>query len=134
MNLADPRTLVGTWRLARTLTDRYAGVTGSVTGTLALAASDEGLTWSETGTLTWEGRDHPVTRLLRLTCEPDGWLVRFEHGGAFHPWRPGEPVVHPCRADTHRGVVRSAGAEAWTVVWEVTGPTTDYTSATTLTR
>ena len=62
-----------------------------------------------------------------------GWWMRFDDGRDFHPWTPGEQVVHPCAPDTYCGVV-AGSPERWTVQWDVTGPRKDYTMRTVLTR
>ena len=126
----EPPELVGTWQLRRRITDRLGGRPqfGSVTGTLTLElvpAGDE-VRWHEEGTLAWNGQQLAVYRHLRIVRDEAGWTVRFEDGGEFHPWRPGRTVVHPCRADTYRGLVDvDATRTELRVLWDVTGPAKD---------
>ncbi len=134
-SLVDPQTLVGTWTLSRVIEDRLARVRHTVDGQLVLTAvSPARLRWAETGRWHQQAGDVDVRRDLWLERDVDaGWWMRFDDGRDFHPWRPGEQVVHPCAPDTYRGLV-SGSAEGWTVRWEVTGPHKDYTMETALAR
>lgn len=133
--LTDPTDLLGRWRLDRDIDDRAAAEQHRVEGVLTLELVAPGrVRWAETGRWRRPTGDVDVRRELWLVDEPDvGWWVRFDDDRDFHPWSPGEPVVHPCAPDTYRGVVTGT-AEAWTVVWEVSGPRKDYTMTTRLTR
>lgn len=122
-----PTDLLGDWTLRRTVDDRLAGVTGTVTGstTLSLTAPDE-VRWDESGTMTFDGRETPVSRTLVVRRGPDGrWTVHFADGRVFHPWSWGTPVEHPCAPDDYTGVL-AGGIERWTVRWEARGPAKDY--------
>jgi hypothetical protein len=133
MDLHDPTTLLGTWRLERLVDDRRLAEGSHVSGSLVLArlTADE-VSWQESATWHRADGDVPVRRGLRLVLGDDGWWVRFDDGRDFHPWTPGEDVVHACDPDTYRGRI-SGTPDAWTVVWEVSGPTKDYTMTTVLT-
>jgi hypothetical protein len=126
-----PTDLLGTWILTRRIVDRRTAsgrpAFGRVTGTLTLAASSDGeVAWCERGTLSWAGQQLPVFRNLRIVHGGAGWTVCFEDGHEFHPWQPGAPLVHPCRADTYRGVVDVDGSRRLLrVLWDVTGPSKD---------
>jgi hypothetical protein len=89
--------------------------------------------WEEQGTWHRAEGDVPVRRRLRLERTGDGWWVRFEDGRDFHPWRPGEQVVHECPPDTYRGEV-AGDTEGWRIVWEASGPRKDYRMITRLDR
>jgi hypothetical protein len=134
-----PTDVLGEWTLARTVLDRAAGETRSVTGTTTLTLVRPGqVRWEESGTMTWAGGSVPVSRTLLVTAEhtdegAEEWTVRFADGAAFHPWRPGTEVVHDCAPDVYRGCVDGSPA-AWSVVWEATGPAKDYRMASHLTR
>lgn len=121
----DPRELVGSWSIERTLLDRSLGQGGSFRGTLAVEPTASGLRWDESGTLRWDGRDLPAQRSLRLHRVDGRWWMAFDDGRPFHPWVVGEPVVHPCAADTYRGLIEQSGADELTITWDVTGPTKD---------
>lgn len=125
--------LIGRWQLARVIEDHRAGETSNLSGTLELSETPFGLAWEEQ--LTWHRAEGDVAaeRHLRVVRTDDGWWVRFEDGRDFHPWRPGEQVVHECAPDTYRGTVTGTTQE-WTVVWEATGPAKDYRIRTMLTR
>lgn len=133
--LVDPLTLVGTWTLSRVIEDRLAGVRHAVDGQLVLTAvSPTRLRWAETGRWHQETGDVDVRRDLWLEhVDGAGWWMRFDDGRDFHPWTPGEQVVHPCAPDTYRGLV-TGSPQRWTVRWEVTGPRKDYTMETALAR
>jgi hypothetical protein len=130
--LAQPRPtdLLGVWQLDRRLVDRRAGLFGRVTGWLELTLVGGVVHWLELGELTWDGATHEVTRelhIIRTGAEAgDQWEVRFTDGREFHPWRPGELVEHPCRADLYRGLIRvDAARRHLRVLWDVTGPFKD---------
>ena len=148
--VVDPHVLTGTWDLRRTIDDRLAGTTGTVTGTTRIEVEDpDRLRWSESGTMDWQGRQVPITRVLHLVRRPsagadtsvatraDHWFVIFDDGRDFHPWVTGEQVEHPCGPDLYRGrieVGQDSETQRWTVEWDVTGPTKDYTLSSVLTR
>lgn len=125
--------LVGRWALCRTVTDRLAQRSGTVTGELLITVVGTRIAWQESGVLTWAGRTVPVSRtsyLALLDSEP--WMT-FADGRPFHPWRPAERVEHPCRADFYVGRIDVAEATMRTV-WEVTGPSKDQLLVTSLVR
>jgi hypothetical protein len=133
-SLSDPVTLLGDWRLSRAIDDRLTGRHSRIDGTLSLSAvSPDRIRWEEEG--RWHQQDGDVDVRRRLWVNRDEhtrtWWVRFEDDRDFHPWTPGEPVVHPCGADTYRGLVRGT-PERWTIEWDVTGPTKDYRMTTEL--
>jgi len=134
----EPTDLLGTWRFARRIVERRGDRPrfGRVDGTLVLDATDpDTVRWHERGTLVWDGRRLEVFRDLAVVRGADGWTVRFDDGREFHAWRPGATVVHPCRADTYRGLV--AVDDACTelrVLWDVTGPAKDTRLLTRCTR
>jgi hypothetical protein len=103
--------------------DLRAGTSGTVRGTLTLAPDqDDSIVWSESGVLRWAGSDVAVTRRYLLRFGADGWWVHFDDGRPFHPWTPGRPVEHPCRADLYRGLVRVDSPDRWRIGWDVVGP------------
>jgi len=118
---ADPRELVGRWSLARRVADRLAGQQGTMTGELIVSAEGAGLRWAERGTLSWAGALLPATRTYLLRPGADGWEVTFGDGRPFHPWRPGELVTHPCRADVYTGLI-TVDRDRVGTLWEVRGP------------
>lgn len=122
-----PTDLLGEWVLRRTVTDRLAGVDGTVTGTSTLTstAADE-VRWDESGTMTFDGRTVPVSRTLRVRrAADDRWTVFFADGRAFHDWVWGARVDHACAPDDYAGVL-AGDADRWTVRWEAHGPAKDY--------
>ncbi|QCR42372.1 hypothetical protein C1N91_01250 [Curtobacterium sp. SGAir0471] len=121
-----PTDLLGDWVLRRTVDDRRAGASGTVTGTttLTLVALDE-VRWDESGTMHFGGRVTPVSRTLSVRRVDKRWTVHFADGRVFHPWVWGTAVEHPCAPDDYTGVLDGA-AERWTVRWEAHGPAKDY--------
>lgn len=143
--MTQPTDLLGRWRLARRLRDRHSGLAGTVAGTLTLDAEDGEILWREHGVLRIGESSYDVHRTYRLRwlsseqgsrieATEDGWWVHFEDGREFHPWRPGEAVAHPCRADLYEGLIRVDSSAAWRVLWQVHGPTKDQTILTRLSR
>lgn len=136
----DPRVLLGTWSFARRVEDRLARDVVEVGGTTTLTQQGASIRWAEEGVMRRGDLELPVSRVLHLVPEADGWRVTFEDGRDFHPWQPGGEVVHLCGADTYRGVVEVAATrpgattDAWTVTWQVAGPTKDYEMVTRLIR
>ena len=121
-----PTDLLGVWQLERRLVDRHAGGFGQVNGWLELTLVGSTVHWLELGELRWDGGRYEVTRELHIVPVGDGWEVRFTDGRAFHAWRPGELVEHPCRADLYRGLIRiDHGRTRLRVLWDVTGPFKD---------
>lgn len=129
----DPRTLVGEWRLRRWIDDRAAGESHELEGLLEVREVADGhLGWRES--LVWPRPEGlvEVGRELGVVRTQEGWWVRFSDGRDFHPWLPGEQVVHPCSPDTYAGLVTGDTAR-WMVTWEVSGPAKDYTMTSTMT-
>jgi hypothetical protein len=119
----------------RTIDDRIASETSTVDGTSELVQQDDGrIRWSERGTLRRGALEIPVSRTLFVEHRDEGWWVTFDDGRDFHPWAPGDEVVHPCVADTYVGRIEPQDADRWTVRWDVSGPAKDYTMTTLLVR
>lgn len=134
MSPDDPHALLGVWDLSREIVEQPGDERSRVDGTTTLAADGDSIDWYETGTLSRRGLRTPVSRRLRIEPREDGWFVTFEDGRDFHPWRPGEPVEHPCGADRYVGTIRRLDTDHWTVQWRVTGPRKDYVMTSVLTR
>lgn len=131
---SSPTDLLGTWTLERTIDDRLAGERSTVDGVTELTWQDDGrVRWHETGTLHRGDLDIPVSRTLFVEQRPTGWFVTFDDGREFHPWQPGDEVVHPCNADTYTGRVDVEADDRWVVEWQVAGPAKDYTMTSRLT-
>jgi hypothetical protein len=125
--IVRPTDLLGVWQLQRRLVDRRAGQFGHVDGWLELTLVGSVVHWLELGELAWAGETFEVTRELHIVRgDDDGWQVRFTDGRAFHDWRPGAVVEHPCRNDLYRGLVSvDPPRERLRVLWDVTGPDKD---------
>jgi uncharacterized protein DUF6314 len=126
--------LLGEWRFSRTIDDRLTGRQSLIDGTLCLTAvSPDRIRWEEEGRWHQPEGDVEVRRRLWVTSDEhtQAWWVRFEDERDFHPWTPGETVVHPCGTDTYRGLVQGT-LDRWTVEWDVAGPAKDYLMRTEL--
>jgi hypothetical protein len=131
----SPLDLLGTWVLDRSVDDRRTGERHTVSGSTTLEAlGPDRVAWAEAGTMTTaDGRSFPVQRRLDVVRRSDAWWVLFADGREFHPWSPGDVVVHDCAPDVYRGEVR-VDDDGWDVVWEATGPAKDYRMVSRLTR
>lgn len=129
--LDDPRALLGRWRIEREVDDRRAGERHAIDGVLEITDEGDRLRWEERMVWHRPAGDVDVRRGLWLVPTDDGWWVRFEDGRDFHPWRPGEAVVHPCAPDTYAGEV-GGDVRRWVVTWRATGPAKDYTMTSVL--
>lgn len=129
------RSLVGRWSLRRRLRDDRLGMSGRVAGELLIRPDADGsLEWEESGELEWGSLRAQVRRRTILRRTDDGWWMTFDHGGLFHPWRPGIVVEHPCAADLYRGIIRIDSEDRMRVLWRVTGPAKDQRLMTRLRR
>lgn len=117
----DPYGLVGRWELRRRVVDRRAAQHGVMVGELVVRPDGAGVRWEEQGVLRFGGAQRPATRTYLVRQGSDGWEVRFADGRPFHPWRPGEVVVHPCRDDVYTGLVTVDG-DLMRTAWDVRGP------------
>jgi hypothetical protein len=124
--------LVGSWSLRRTVHDRRTQQTGQVRGELTVTEAGGRLRLHETGVLVWAGRERHVQRTTYLELRDAEVWVTFEGGLPFHPWRPGEDVVHPCAEDTYVG--RDLDGDTMRTSWRVTGPAKDQMLTTELHR
>lgn len=119
--LVAPSELAGEWSFRRRLADLPTGRFGSAEGTLTLDPVRR--VWSESGQLTWSGRRAPMRRTMGFAFFAGEWWMTFADGRAFHPWRLGEVVEHPCRSDVYRGLlVLDRAADRPRIGWDVTGP------------
>lgn len=130
----EPTALLGDWRLCRRLRDQRAGRFGIVEGSLTLRAEGGLIAWHEEGTLRWNGSRTPISRDYQLRHTDEGWWMEFADGRAFHPWRPGHWVSHPCAADVYDGLVSITGPDSWRTLWDVRGPDKSQRIITRLTR
>lgn len=131
----QPTDLIGTWHLARVVTDRRTATTGTVDGTTVLerVGFDE-VRWDEAGEMRFGGRTVPVSRTLSVRRRADGdWAVHFPDGRVFHPWVWGAAVEHACAPDDYTGVL-AGDVDRWTVRWDAVGPAKDYRLDSVLTR
>ena len=130
-----PTDLLGEWDLRRTVDDRRAGASGTVTGTTELTrTSTDEVRWDESGTMSFSGRETPVSRTLFVRRGPDdSWTVHFSDGRVFHPWTWGTGVSHWCDPDDYSGTL-GGDADHWTVRWAATGPAKDYVLVSELRR
>jgi hypothetical protein len=129
-----PTDLLGRWVLRRTVHDRLADLTGTVTGTTELTALEDGtVRWHETGTMVLGDRATPVWRTLSVRPTTDGrWRVHFADDRPFHDWVWGARVEHACAPDDYTGLLTGT-PERWTVRWRARGPAKDLVLESVLT-
>lgn len=124
---------LGTWRLNRQISDRYAGHAGRFRGLaqFSLLESD-GLTYDETGSMQLgDGPQMTATRRYLWLFDTDGVAVHFSDGKAFYRFTPsgmGQGTDHPCGDDYYKVQYDFTRWPDWTATWTVTGPRKDYTS------
>lgn len=126
--------LHGGWRLDRRIDDRRAGERGALSGTAEFSPQGEGLLYREAGRLVLGGHANPVYEGAALQSyryafpTPARAAVSFADGGFFHDldltagaWA----CVLRCDPDRYDGQFTVLDANAWRVVWRVTGPRKD---------
>ncbi len=120
----DPADFAGEWSIERELADLRDGASGRFRGTLTVTPGEGGYRWCERGTLVWGAHRGPAERHLLLRRREGEWWMCFADGRPFHPWRAGGELVHPCAADTYRGVLGFDPGEPdrFELTWEITGP------------
>ena len=60
--------------------------------------------------------------------------MTFADGRPFHRWVLGAQIIHPCAADTYRGVIERPSADDLIITWQVDGPAKDHLIVSTLRR
>lgn len=127
----------GRWSVERTLFDRAAGTRGTFTGVVIFSETDDGggLRFHEEGTVRWPASDGatftgPAMReyLLRPTDSPDALDMTFPDGRPFHRMSfsaDSSQDQHWCDPDTYRVTYALLGPDAFSYVWDVTGPRKD---------
>lgn len=132
--LAPPQ-LVGTWLLERQIHDFHHNRHGYASGIAEMnLAPDGSVAWLEYGDLKYDERVTQFRRLLELRQDSDDeWGVWFENGTWFHDWSATD-FVHTCSPDRYAGRVRISSESSWTLTWQVSGPSKEYTLTTTYKR
>ena len=120
----------GVWLLSRRIDDRRADAKGQFEGRAVLSRDGAGLTYDETGLLTF-GAAAPLTATRRYLWRPDGGLVAvfFADGRPFHSFDPADTAPeahHPCAPDTYRVRYDFARWPEWSADWQVSGPRKEY--------
>ena len=124
----------GSWRIARRIDDRRAGVTGTFDGRADFVPDGQGLTVTETGLMRYG--DGPALEGRRVYLwrpdPPHRIAVHFDDGRFFHAIDIGSApeATHHCAPDLYRVAYDFSRWPLWRAVWTVTGPRKDYTSTT----
>lgn len=134
--MLQPNAFIGTWTLARRLTDRLGQMDGAFTGQAVWRRQDDGsLDYAENGTLVLDrGGEMHAERRYQWRWEGDEVAVYFADGAPFHRFEPtgrGAGTTHLCGADTYNVAYDFTDWPAWTATWDVVGPRKDYTSHST---
>lgn len=131
MRLAD---FAGNWRIARLIDDRAGGRQGALNGTARLTRAGDGLIYTETGVLRFDGQ--PGIRAQQIhRWTPDGAAIRvdFADGRPFHRLSlagASHKAHHDCPPDSYLVRYDFATWPDWTTTWTVHGPQKDYTMIT----
>jgi hypothetical protein len=123
----------GHWSVERTLFDRTSGTHGTFAGVVIYSETDDGgLHFREEGTVSWPAEGGatftgPATReyLLLPTDSPDALDMTFPDGRPFHRMSFAPDASqdrHWCDPDTYRVTYTLMGPDAFSFVWDVTGP------------
>jgi hypothetical protein len=127
----------GRWSVERTLFDRTAGTRGTFAGVVIFTETDDdgGLRFHEEGTVRWPASGGgtftgPATReyLLKPTGSADALDMTFADGRPFHRMSFAADASqdhHWCDPDTYRVRYSLLGPDAFSYVWDVTGPHKD---------
>ena len=121
--------LQGEWRLERRIDDRRAGERGCFDGGAVFVTDADGLLYREDGRLVLGSHDGPALQHYRYDfLDRHHAAVSFRDGRFFHEldlsagaWR----CRHLCGEDRYDGEFAALGADAWRVVWHVSGPRKD---------
>lgn len=133
-----PSDFLGSWRVARRIDDRRAGVAGRFDGHATFAPEGEALRYREEGTLRLgEGPALAASREALWRWDAQGVEVLFADGRPFHRFVPRGRAAgtdHPCGRDLYRVVYDLSAWPAWSTRWEVEGPSKSYAMRTAYAR
>lgn len=128
--------LIGPWTMARVIEDHRAGLIGHFDGEATWSPDEAGLIQTEVGVLTY-GAAAPMQATRRYLWRAQGidLAVFFDDGRPFHlvP-EEGCEALHDCPPDTYRVRYSFATKDAFSTVWNVTGPRKNATLTTHFTR
>jgi len=122
------------WSLERRVSDRRAGQEGSLSGEAAFTADGDGLLYREHGRLSIGGHANPVYEGPALQAYRYAFPGAARAEVAFSDGRPCHDLdlitghwtaTHLCDPDRYDGDFTALDANAWRVVWRVTGPRKD---------
>ncbi|UCI34458.1 DUF6314 family protein [Mesorhizobium sp. B4-1-4] len=127
---ADPiergDSLVGDWKVSRTMIDYLTGATYRFTGEVIVTQD----AFIEHGTMRVDSQEMPASRRYRL--EPGEGVTRILHadGRDFIELeaKAAQTVRHLCGADLYSGRFFFRGQGDWAEVWRVKGPRKNYAS------
>ena len=115
----------GTWRIARRIRDRHAGVTARFEGTLTFSPHGASLIAVETGRLHLPGQG-ALTAGQRQIWRAEGHFIAvdFADGRPFHEIAPGPRprARHHCPPDLYQGLYDFTRWPLWRLLWRVNGP------------
>jgi len=121
--------LRGQWTCRREIEDRRAGREGRFEGEASFGHDGIGLAYAEAGVLELPGTGaFRAERRYLWRAVPAGIAVLHENGTPFHAFDPrGDrpAALHRCEPDLYH-VVYTFEADAWSSVWDVTGPRKSY--------
>lgn len=131
MTVATQSFFAGRWQMIRIIENVTEGIIGEFWGEARFEPDGTGLTCRENGVLRFRGTDYHAERASLWRFPGGGRVeVRYEDGRPFHDFIADDPeAVHECGEDLYR-VAYDFERDAWTSVWEVSGPDKDYQMTT----
>lgn len=131
MAIATEAWFRGRWQMVRIIENVTEGIIGEFWGECDFAPDGKGLACSEAGVLRFRGADYHSGRVSLWRFPSNGRIdVLYDDGRPFHRFQLDAPrAEHLCGDDVYR-VSYDFGIETWLSVWDVTGPSKDYSMTT----
>lgn len=118
--------LVGDWKVRRTMIDFLAGETYRFAGDAVVTAD----AFTEHGIMRIGSREMPASRRYRLEQGDGSMRILHADGRDFIVLEPeaAQTVRHLCGADAYVGRFFLRGPDEWAEAWRVKGPRKNYAS------
>ncbi|QKD02624.1 hypothetical protein EB235_14880 [Mesorhizobium loti R88b] len=118
--------LVGDWKVRRTMIDFLTGATYRFAGDAVVTAD----AFSEHGLMRIGSQEMPASRRYRLEPGEGSMCILHADGRGFIALGPkaAQTVHHLCGADLYVGRFFFRGPDEWAEAWRVKGPRKNYTS------
>lgn len=118
--------LVGDWKVRRTMIDFLAGATYRFAGDAVVTAD----AFTERGLMGTGSHEMPASRSYRLEWSERSMRILHADGRDFIELGPeaAQTVRHHCGADLYVGRFFFRGPDEWAEAWRVKGPRKNYAS------